>query len=131
VKRRDRLARQAVHHDAQPLFLDRPELRRRRVDDFLGHLERADLVLPHGPPALLSPQPKHERVARRRNLGDIELERLGAGGGAGGLGGRGRREWQASEQQETGPAHWSRESPSDRKSTRLNSSHVAISYAVF
>src|SRR5205823_15075833 len=31
VKRRDRLARQAVHHDAQPLFLDRPELRRRRV----------------------------------------------------------------------------------------------------
>src|SRR2546430_13347063 len=75
-----------------------------------------------------SPQPKHERVARRRNLGGIERERLGAGGGAGGLGGRGRREWEASEQQETGPAHWSRE---DRKSTRLNSSHSQISYAVF
>src|SRR3712207_7480743 len=30
-----------------------------------------------------------------------------------------------------GPAHWPGRTPSDRKSTRLNSSHANISYAVF
>src|SRR2546430_13492722 len=85
VERRNRLARDAVYHDPQPLVLHRPEFRGRRIHELLGHLERADLVLPHSPTPFFSAQPKHERVARR----------------------------------------------GDRKSTRLNSSHSQISYAVF
>src|SRR6266436_1924673 len=100
-----------VEEERLRIVVDRPKLRRRAVDHFLGRLEPADLVLPHRPPPFLPAQAKHERVARRRDLGDIELERLGAGL-TGRLGGCRRHEQGASEQQETEPAHWSRESPS-------------------
>src|SRR3712207_8200552 len=64
-----------------------------------------------------SPAPLGSARARHRRAA-----RAGVGGAAGGAGGRAGRELPAHARQPHGP---------DRKSTRLNSSHANISYAVF